>query len=241
MELRQVLLKYQNKEIPFPPGFVVSCQANPGNALYGSQYMQRMAVAAEKGGAVAIRANGPEDIAAIKQAVSIPIIGINRIYEDNSEVYITPGFREASVIQQAGADIIAFDATARERPHPISIEELVLQLKSLGLPLMADISNLQEGLKAAQMQVDLIATTLSGYTTYTQERAEKPDMVLVQDLAERTDIPIIAEGRIETPEEAASAMQSGAYAVVVGRMITMPEYAVSRFVKAIESRESTCR
>ena len=38
--------------------------------------MARFAQAAVQGGAAGIRANGPEDIRAIRQAVRVPIIGI---------------------------------------------------------------------------------------------------------------------------------------------------------------------
>jgi hypothetical protein len=49
-------------------GLIVSCQARPGETLYGSQYMAEMAKAALMGGACGIRANGAADISAIKAA-----------------------------------------------------------------------------------------------------------------------------------------------------------------------------
>src|SRR5215204_89573 len=74
---------------------IVSCQALAQEPLYGSEIMARMAVAAFQGGAAAIRANSPVDIAAIRKAVTLPIIGL---YKDDIEgypVYITPTLRHA--------------------------------------------------------------------------------------------------------------------------------------------------
>ena len=100
---------------------------------------------------------------------------------------------------------------------------------------MADVSTLEEGLQAADAGADLVATTMSGYTPHSPS-LEGPDLTLIEELAGRLSIPIVAEGRIRTPEEAGAAMRAGAWAVVVGRAITMPEAITERFVKALASR-----
>ena len=93
---------------------IVSCQALEDEPLYGADVMAKMAMAAKMGGAVAIRANSPIDIRAIKDAVGLPVIGL---YKDGEEgVYITPTFDHAQAIADAGADVIALDCTARPRP-----------------------------------------------------------------------------------------------------------------------------
>jgi N-acylglucosamine-6-phosphate 2-epimerase len=63
---------------------VVSCQARADNPLHGPDYMAALARAAEQGGAAAIRANGAEDIAAIRAATSLPIIGILKRWDEAS-------------------------------------------------------------------------------------------------------------------------------------------------------------
>ena len=69
---------------------IVSCQALEDEPLHSSFIMGRMAKAAKEGGAVAIRAQGVEDILEIKKVTSLPVIGIiKKVYSD-SEIYITP-------------------------------------------------------------------------------------------------------------------------------------------------------
>src|SRR3954470_12301621 len=85
---------------------IVSCQALPHEPLYGAAIMAKMAVAALQGGAVAIRANTPVDIAAIHKAVSLPIIGLYKEDIPAFPVYITPTLRHAIVVAEAGADVI---------------------------------------------------------------------------------------------------------------------------------------
>lgn len=222
--------------LPFPKGLVVSCQSNPGDALHGSHFMQAMAVAAHKGGAVAIRANSPADIALIKQAVPLPIIGIWRVYDPGCDVYITPTFEAAQAIRNAGADVIAFDATLRSRLGGLTLAELVARLKTLNMPLMADVSCYEEGCQAAQLGVDIVATTLSGFTGGQRMEEGVPDLDLVGKLVAGLSLPIIAEGRYTTPQLARRAIQMGAYAVVVGKAITQPEFIVRGFVRDMRAR-----
>jgi len=214
-------------------GLIVSCQALEGEPLHGSEFMARMATAAQMGGAVGIRANSPEDIAAIRAAVDLPIIGIHKVQEPGFDVYITPRLKHARAVLEAGADIIAVDATARPHPEAEDGAAYIRQLKAtLPCPIMADISTLEEGLATAEAGADLISTTMSGYTPYSA-RQEGPDLTLVQALAERLDIPVIAEGRIRTPEQALAALEAGAFAVVVGAAITRPQEITRWFVQTI--------
>ncbi len=212
-------------------GLIVSCQALPNEPLHGAEIMARMALAAWLGGAVGIRANGADDIRAIRAAVPLPIIGI---YKDGEEgVYITPTFRHAQVVAEAGADVVALDATQRPRPDGSSLPDIIRAIHAqLGKLVMADISTLDEALAAEAAGADLVASTLSGYTSYSR-KLDGPDFELVRSMAERLHTPIIAEGRIVAPEDACEAIACGATGVVVGGAITRPQQITARFVERL--------
>lgn len=211
-------------------GLIVSCQARVDNPLHGPQFMGAMALAARDGGAVAIRANGPDDIGAVK-AAGLPVIGIHKVFSDEHPVYITPDFSSAEAIVEAGAEIVALDCTERRRDgeHP---RVLVGRIREeLGAEVFADVSTLAEGLAAADWGATYVATTLSGYTEATRPKPEMPDLDLLEALASRSGVPVIAEGRYNTPQLVRRAFEAGAHAVVVGTMITNPREITSMFVR----------
>lgn len=213
-----------------PRGLVVSCQARADNPLHGPQYMGAMALAARDGGAVAIRANGPEDIAAVK-AAGLPVIGIHKVFSDAYPVYITPDFAAAEAIVASGAEIVALDCTLRARDGE-SPDILVRRIREeLGAEVFADISTLEEGLAAADWGATYVATTLSGYTEATQPKPETPDLKLVEQLVARLSIPVVAEGRYNSPELVRQGFEAGAHAIVVGTMITNPREITKAFVR----------
>ncbi|MBK1794381.1 N-acetylmannosamine-6-phosphate 2-epimerase [Devosia sp. WQ 349] len=212
-----------------PKGLIVSCQARADNPLHGPRFMGAMALAARDGGAVAVRANGPVDIAAVK-AAGLPVIGIHKVFADDRPVYITPNFEAAAAIVEAGAEVVALDCTERPRhgEHP---SVLIRRIRGeLGAEVFADISTLDEGLKAADWGATYLATTLSGYTEYTQPKPAEPDYLLLERLAAQQTLPVIAEGRYNTPDLVQRAFSAGAHAVVVGTMITNPREITRTFV-----------
>ena len=213
-------------------GLIVSCQALAGNALRSSHAMALMARAAMQGGAAAIRANGVEDITAIREKVTdIPIIGLNKEAASAEIPYITPTFEHAKAVVEAGADIIALDATARPRPGNVSAAELIRRVKTeLRVPVMADIAVFEEGVAASEAGADLISTTLSGYTA-DSPRIPGPDLNLVKRLAAAVPTPVVAEGRYHNPDELSAAFRCGAYAAVIGKMITNPEFITRYFIE----------
>lgn len=217
-------------------GLIVSCQARPGSPLRHTQIMVAMARAAQIGGAVGIRADGPQDIAAIRAAVSLPIIGIYKQDIQGYEVYITPTLESAQQVQSAGANLIALDATDRPHPGGMTGAQIIRYFKeALKAPLMADISTLEEGIVAAEAGADVVATTLLGYTPYTRQ-VTPPDYTLVQELVKAVSVPVIVEGHITTPDQARQALDLGAHAVVVGAAITQPEWITQHFVEALKFR-----
>jgi N-acylglucosamine-6-phosphate 2-epimerase len=212
---------------------IVSCQALPHEPLYGSAIMARMAVAATQGGAAAIRANTPQDIAAIHAAVTLPIVGLYKVDVPGYDVYITPRLSDAVAVAEAGASVIAVDATQRPRPEYESLADYIAAIHAAtGLPVMADISTFDEGMAAAAAGADIVSTTMSGYTPYSPAEPG-PDLELVRRLAAVLAVPLVAEGRYHTPEQVAQALAGGATAVVVGGAITRPQEITHRFVSAI--------
>ncbi|MGE8203787.1 N-acetylmannosamine-6-phosphate 2-epimerase [Heyndrickxia sp. NPDC080065] len=218
-------------------GLIVSCQALEDEPLHGSDVMAKMAKAAELGGAIGIRANGMNDIAAIKRAVRLPIIGLVKRNYPDSEVYITPTIKEINELLEVGVDAIALDATKRIRPNGESLDDLVKYIKGNGVRVMADISTLDEGLLAEVLQVDCVSTTLSGYTTYSTKKYG-PDFKLLKEITQSLKIPVIAEGKIHTPEQVIEAFRIGAHSVVVGSAITRPQLITEMYVSEINRMKS---
>ncbi|GKX29950.1 putative N-acetylmannosamine-6-phosphate 2-epimerase [Vallitalea longa] len=220
-------------------GLIVSCQALEDEPLHSSFIMKKMAKAAMLGGAVAIRANGYEDIKEIKSEVNLPIIGLIKKKYDGFLPYITPTIQEVDKIVQAGADIVAIDATKLEKPGQLTTGELFQQIKIKypNILMMADISTYEEGIKAYKLGFDLVSTTLSGYTDYST-KINGPDFDLIERLSKDIDIPLIGEGKIQTPEQTVMALKFGAYAIVVGGAITRPQEITKRFVSYIKRSDA---
>jgi N-acylglucosamine-6-phosphate 2-epimerase len=215
-------------------GLIVSCQARPGMPLHGSDHMAAMARAAAMGGAAGLRACGVEDIIAEKEAAGLPLIGLEKTDTPGFDIYITPSLESMRRVAEAGADIVATDATARPRPDGRTLPDTLTAFRETHATLlMADISTLEEGLAAADMGFHVLSTTMSGYTPYSPQSPE-PDFELLSALAGRVSVPVFAEGRIWTPEQAARALELGAWAVVVGSAITRPEAITRRFVNALK-------
>jgi len=214
---------------------IVSCQARADNPLHGPTFMGAMALAARDGGASAIRANGPDDVRAVK-AAGLPVIGINKLFSDAFPVYITPNFASAQALAEAGADIIALDATPRPRDGE-AVPELIRKISSvLKIPVFADCSTLDEALAAEAAGAAYVSTTLSGYTDYSP-KTSGPDLSLLQAMASHCKVPVIAEGRFNTPALARAALDAGAHAVVVGTMITNPREITRAFAAEVRQHK----
>lgn len=212
---------------------IVSCQARADSPLYGPVFMTAMAEAAERAGAAAIRANGARDVEAIRRRVRLPIIGINKQPDGKGGIIITPDLARAREVVEAGAQIVAISCAAYQRPDPEALGELIQRIRvDLKALVMADCATAAEGVLAARLGADLVASTLSGYTPDTPHQTE-PDLALVSALAQGQHRPVIAEGRIWTPEQALAALAAGAHAVVVGTAITNPLAVAARFAAAL--------
>ena len=215
-------------------GLIVSCQALEDEPLHSSYIMARMAYAAWEGGACGIRANSPKDIKEIKKTVPLPIIGLYKQVYSDSKIYITPSISEVDRLIEAGTDIIAMDATNRLRPNGITLQQFFKDVKSRypDMLFMADCSDFKEAEFAQSLGFALVGTTLCGYTEDTKD-VKLPAYELLKEMAGKLYIPVIAEGGIWTPEQLKTAMNTGAYAAVVGTAITRPRDITRRFINAL--------
>ncbi|MBW7572897.1 N-acetylmannosamine-6-phosphate 2-epimerase [Caproiciproducens faecalis] len=219
-------------------GLVVSCQALPGEPLHSSMIMGRMALAAEAGGAVGIRAQGTEDILEIMRVTDLPVIGIIKRQYADSDIYITPTENEIRELLRTGCAMIALDATLRKRPNGERLEDLAALVKSGNVLAMADCSTYEEAVNAEKIGFDCVSTTLCGYTPYS-ENLPGPNLALIRRLARELSVPVIAEGKIQTPQELKAVLDAGAYCAVVGGAITRPQEITARFTREIGSKKRT--
>lgn len=214
---------------------VVSVQAMPNEPLYLEQCMIGMMKSVVNGGAGALRLAGARDVKNAKKLFNLPIIGLtkpNIIPKNYKElVYITPNIKDVIELVEAGADVIATDATQRKRPNNEKLQDLIKYIHINKRLAMADISTLEEGLNAKELGADIISTTLAGYTLEsTNSPANEPDFELLKQLVEQTQLPVVLEGRIWEPEQVNKAFELGAHCVVIGSAITRPQLITKRFV-----------
>ena len=216
---------------------IISSQAMPGEPLYEECAMKAMIQSVLNGGAGGLRLAGERDIVNARKMTDLPIIGItkpDKLPEDWVErVYITPSVLDAQKVADAGADIVAFDGTSRNRECGDTLEDLIKFVQNRKKLAMADIATEEEAINCEQLGVDIVSTTLAGYTKETQNiDMSSPDWNLLSKLTKILRCPVILEGRIWEPADVRKAFNLGAYAVVVGSAVTRPQLITKRFVNA---------
>lgn len=211
-------------------GLVVSCQPVSGGPLDHDECVVRLAQAAIDGGAAAVRLEGASRVALAKMRLNAPVIGIVKRDLPGFAVRITPREPDVDALVEAGADIVAFDATMRERP--VAVGDLVDRIHAASRVAMADCATLQDALHAVECGCDIVGTTLSGYTG--GEVPADPDIGLLQRLT-GLGVRVMAEGRYADPASVAQAKALGAWAVTVGTAITRIEMVVADYARALAS------
>ena len=216
---------------------IVSCQALPSEPMYCEEMslMPYFAKAAQQAGSKVIRTSSVRDVVAIKEKTGMPVIGLIKRNYEGFESYITPTMQEIDELVAADSDVIALDCTDMKRGDGKTIPEFLAEIRAKypDIALMADVSTFEEGVRAYECGVNIVGTTMNGYTPYTPKTAG-PNYELVQQLVEALPIPVIAEGRVHYPDQAKKMLELGAHAVVVGGAITRPLEIAQRFYKAIE-------
>ena len=211
---------------------IVSCQAFETSPFRQPASMAQFARAAVVGGARGIRANGPGDIRAIREAVDVPIVGIWKQVQQDGEILITPSVEGAKELVDAGAGLIALDCTARGQKYG-ALDRLRQIRSELGVFVLADIATLEEAVQAAEAGADAVLSTLRGYTSETRH-VTRFEPSFIAELVRAIRSPVIAEGRIETTDEIREALSAGAFAIIIGGAITRPEVITHKFVSAID-------
>lgn len=209
---------------------IVSCQPVPGGPMDNAEMVVGFALAALASGASALRIESLPYLRAVRARTDAPIVGIIKRDLDDSPVRISPFIKDVEALADAGADIVAFDATDRVRPA--SVIDLIKAVKAKGKLTMADCSTIEDAEAALAAGVDFVGTTLSGYVGGPEP--VDPDLGLIAAMRRLTPY-VIAEGRIRSTEQAAAAASAGAYSVVVGSAITRTEHATSWFKQAVSA------
>lgn len=225
-------------------GLVVSCQVQHDDPVYSMDFVVKMAIAAEWGGAVGIRANSPDQIREIRKNVKLPIIGLYKIWHEDTDVFITPTLEAAKQVWEAGADIIALDCTEQITHEGRPAYELLPVVKK-EIPdaiIFADVSNYEEAKRAVELGADIVGPTLYGYTEATKH-IEQPDLRefarMCRDFGDQ--VCMMMEGHVYTPEDAMKCIYLGAHSVVVGSAITRPHLITKRFVDLLSGYQNNWR
>lgn len=212
-------------------GLIVSCQAPAESPLHEPAVIAAIALASVNQGAVGVRIDTPDHISAVRQKVKVPIIGLWKQKNPGYDVYITPQFDHAAAIAACGADIIAIDATQRNRPEGETVASLITRIhQELGKPVMADVDTFEAASWAAAAGADLVGTTLYGYTARTNH-LNPPGFDQLIQMVKNLKVPAICEGGISSPQMACQALDLGAYAVVVGTAITGIDHQVKAYLQ----------
>lgn len=217
---------------PLRNGLIVSCQVPDGTPIDTPGFIAAQAETVVQAGAVGIRARGVANIVAISKVTTVPIIGLVKRYLNTTPIYITPTVEDVLELENAGASIVAIDATTRQRPNGVTLADFLIQLrKSSRVPLLADVDTLEAALIAESLGCEAVATTLSGYTDI--PAPPLPNIGLIESLSKRLKIPVIAEGGINQPNQVKMAFEAGAWSVCIGTAITNPYLLTKAFIEAI--------
>jgi N-acylglucosamine-6-phosphate 2-epimerase len=212
-------------------GLVASCQPVDGGPMDRPDIVAAMAQAVVAGGAVGLRIEGVENLLAVRPVVGVPIIGIVKTDASDTPVRITVAVDDAKALISAGADVVAYDATARPRQH--SRDQVLRAILDGSTLAMADCASLEDAQYALSGGAQILGTTLSGYTEETATSDIGPDLDLVSAF-HALGIFVMAEGRYNTPAQAAQAISAGADCVTVGSALTRLEHVTRWFADAIQ-------
>lgn len=233
--MSNVYVSREQQTLPFATlknGLVVSCQVPDGTPIDTPEFIAAQAQTVLQAGAVGIRAQGISNVRAVARSVEVPIIGLVKKYRDGCPIYITPDIEDILELEEAGATIVAIDATERMRPGGTSLASFFTQLRSQSqIPILADVDTVEAAVIAQSLGCEAVATTLSGYTNVVTSKL--PNIDLIEELSKKMEVPIIAEGGFSSANDLRRAFDAGAWSVCIGTAITNPYLLTKGFVEAI--------
>ncbi len=221
------------------PRFVVSVQAEDHEPLAPTPIMLALCESVLAGGAEGLRLANVDLIRQVKQKYpTLPIIGLHKPYplptHPKELVYITRHLNDAVALAEAGADIVALDATPRPREQ--SLTEIITAVKDAfpHVKIMGDVDSMASAHFAADAGVDILSSTLNGYTLETQDApTDSPNFAFLEALVKAfAHLPVYLEGRVWDVADVHRGLGLGAYGVVIGSAITRPHQITARFKTA---------
>ena len=219
---------------PLKNGLVVSCQARGNSPFNSPEGVTLLAQAAKLGGAVGIRSEGIRKTEMLIKEVQLPVIGLVKSDFPDGTVRITGSFQDVEDLLAIGTHIIAIDGTFRKREGLTGPEFINAAREKYHCVVLADIAEYAEGLACIEAGADALSTTLSGYTPETTILKDLgPDYNLLKNLSMLDKLPVFAEGRVNTPDQAAHMIALGAWGVIAGTAITSPNMITEWYINAI--------
>ena len=217
---------------------IVSCQAEEGSPFNSPEGVGAFAQCAAQGGAAGIRSCGIEKTDYLIRHSRLPVIGLTKSHFADGFVRITGSFKEVEALMAIDTPLIAVVGTFRLRENGLTGPEYIRKIKERydGIKIMSDISTVDEAIACREAGADCVSTTLCGYTPYTmKETKHGPSLEILRNCVKALpDCPVFAEGRYNTPVEAARGIENGAWAVVVGSAITRPHLITQWFSEALQ-------
>ncbi|MFJ2633229.1 N-acetylmannosamine-6-phosphate 2-epimerase [Streptomyces sp. NPDC087422] len=216
-----------------PRGLIVSLTPSPQSPWQNIDDVVRLAAAAQAGGAVAVKMDGPDAVRAVKRALpGFPVLAVSIDGSHGGVVRITPTLDHAAALVDAGADVVELEADAAARRHDgQDLAELVASFVALGKPVKAGVPGIDDARTAVEAGAAIVSSSTMGYPAKANS-GPLPDLGLVATLVAGAGVPVVAERGYSTPDDVRAALAAGAHAVVVGSAIVDPVWLTARFAGA---------
>lgn len=212
-------------------GLIVSCQIEKHAPCYHEDIVELMVKSAIWGGACGLRLNGIDNIKKIRKSTDLPIIGLVKVFSDETEIFMTPTMNEVRSVIEAGADIVAIDGTDRmiqgRKGYDI-IPEIKKEFPNT--VIFADVRDETDALTSLALGADIVAPTFYRFKKDAKS-SDLPDWEMFARMCQvcKDKGIVMMEGKIWTPDDAIRAFHYGAHSVVIGSAITRPHLIMRRF------------